>query len=593
MAVKSMGRCKSILNNMKNLDMTMQLEKKPYWVIEKKESDSRGQKNHLLKIDFCGKEIFVPGVFYEDAVVSYTKDLIIDSWSKSAEKLLGYQEEEIVGGGIDKLIPIGRRREYINLIKRVKQGEIVRNCATSRKHKNGSMIDVAISVLPYYLISGEFFGIIVTYRDLSDKRRRHRRWEISKARWRNGMIQYCRQLELSKQDAEEANRAKTNFLSNLCHEIRTPVNGVLGTLQLLQRTEISPEQERWLSLLQESVNGLLAVMNDLLDISKIESGKMELNYHSFSLRELAIEICNQLMVLCENKGLEMRVSFDPRIRHMVIGDKVKLKQILLNLISNAAKFTEQGYISLEAGLLYEDKERQRIEVRIRDSGIGIAEEDMNRIFHRFVQADLPADKKCMGTGIGLSIAKSLANLMNGDIYVNSKLGEGSTFYFVCDFLQHKEPPKTVKEIRSEAGSENESSGCTGTPPEGKDRAVILSVEDNTINQEIIHAMAQREGYRVLPAGSGEEAMKLLDTARVDLILTDIQMPVMNGYELTRRIRNDSRYKHLPVIAMTAYASEADRRQCIDSGMNEYISKPLEADALYQLCERYTGFHKNF
>lgn len=710
MITKSMGKCRNILYNMQNLDFEAPMEKQPFPSLGNTGDACETEDSRLLKKVFCGKEIFIPGNFHEDAMVSYTKDLIIDSWSKSAEKLLGYQEKEIVGDKIDKLIPVSRRREYIDIIQRLKQGEVIKNCETSRKHKNGSIVDVAISMIPYYTCSGEFYGVIVTYRDASDRLCMMDQLKDSEERWRNAiqggkfgvwewdipsnqlliynnwmsrlgyeenevtntfdfwvgllhgddipvvseklmkafegeeyecefrmrqkdgtylwvrgkgnivqwnkrgnpvkmigtnedvtnrkileeqLVQYCKQLELSKQDAEQVSLAKMNFLTNISHEIRTPMNGILGTLQQLQKTEVRPEQERWINLLQESVNGLLLIMNDVLDISKLEAEKMRLIYHPFNLKRLANEVCNQLMVLCETKGLEMRVSLDPGIRHTAIGDKVKLKQILMNLINNAAKFTDQGYISLEAVLLYTDEDKQRIEVRVRDSGIGIAEEDMDKIFHSYMQGDLSAAKKYMGTGLGLTIAKSLANLMNGDIYVESKLGEGSTFYFICDLFRLKKPLNAITGIKQETVDAEQPCRCGIMDTERKQKAVILSVEDNAINQEIIYAMAANIGYQVLPASSGEEALRILDSTRVDLILMDIQMPVMNGYELTRHIRNDSRHKHAPIIAMTACGTEADRRRCMDSGMNDYISKPVEADRFYRLCEKYIGIQKTF
>jgi PAS domain S-box-containing protein len=706
----SMGKCRNILYHMQNLNFEVQMEKQLFLSEGYAGKVCETEGSRLLKKVFCGKEVFVPGDFHEDAMVSYTKDLIINSWSKSAEKLLGYQEEEIIGAKIDKLIPVSRRREYIDIVKRLRQGEVIKNCETSRKHKNGSIIDVAISMIPYYTCNGEFYGVIVTYRDNSDRLILMDQLKDSEERWRNAiqggkfgvwewdipnnqlmvynnwinrlgyeenevsntfdywlglihgddipavseklekafegeeyecefrmkqkdgtylwvrgkgtiiqwdkrgipvkmigtnedvtnrkileeqLVQYCKQQELLKQDAEQVSRAKTNFLSNISHEIRTPMNGIIGTLQLLQKTDVKPEQERWINLLQESVNGLLLIMNDVLDISKLESEKMRLIYHPFNLKKLANEVCNQLMVLCETKGLEMRVSLDPGIRHTAIGDKVKLKQILMNLISNAVKFTDQGYISLEAVLLYTDEDRQRIEVRVRDSGIGIAEEDMDKIFHSYMQGDLSSAKKYMGTGLGLTIAKSLANLMNGDIYVESKLGEGSTFYFICDLFRLKKPLNSIKGIKQEAVEAEQPCRCGLLDTRRKQKAVILSVEDNAINQEIIYAMAASGGYRVIPASGGEEALRILDTTRVDLILMDIQMPVMNGYELTSHIRNDSRHKHTPIIAMTACTTEADRRRCMVSGMSDFISKPVEADRFYQLCEKYIGLQNNF
>ncbi len=387
------------------------------------------------------------------------------------------------------------------------------------------------------------------------------------------------QLEQLKKQAEDANKSKSLFLANMSHEIKTPLNGILGAIQLLRETSINAQQIKYAKIIEESADTLVAIINDILDISKIEAGKVELIKEPFNLKETINSIYNNLLITGNSKGLEIGYYLDPGIDFEVIGDELKLKQILTNIISNAVKFTDAGYVSFRVNLIFSDDENEKIEFRVKDSGIGIKDSYKDKIFENFIQGDLSANKKYAGTGLGLAISKQLALLMDGDIYFESTVGQGTTFYFTCIF--RKAGKGTV--IHQKRSSFEERSRCG----EAEKEKVILCVEDNLINQEVIESIIKRKGFKYIAAYNGEEALNILKTNRVDLILMDVQMPGLNGFETTRIIRSgEEGIRNIPIIAMTAYAMFEDRDKCIQAGMNDYIAKPFDIENLNTILEYY-------
>lgn len=390
----------------------------------------------------------------------------------------------------------------------------------------------------------------------------------------------CIQLKKLKEEAEYASKAKSRFLANMSHEIRTPMNGIYAILQLLQSTNLNTKQMRYVDLINESLHNLNEIIDDILDLAKIESGKITSNEASFDLRKTISSIYNNLLVTGNSKGLEISYYLDPTIDFQIISDELKLKQILNNLISNALKFTSKGYISFRTKLLSNNSDFVKIEFRIKDTGIGIKDELKDKLFQSFSQGDISTSKKYKGTGLGLSISKQLAQLLNGEITYESEFGQGSTFIFTCDFK------KNTTFIDNE-GEKYFSSNDIVEINKQNHEYTILCVEDNIINQEVMGSIISKKGYRYLPAYNGREALNILKEYKVDLVLMDIQLPELSGFQVTEMIRKefDNECK-LPIIAITAYAMSEDKDKCIEAGMVDYISKPFNIEELYKVLEKY-------
>jgi PAS domain S-box-containing protein len=390
----------------------------------------------------------------------------------------------------------------------------------------------------------------------------------------------CIQLELLKQEADNANKMKSLFLANMSHEIRTPINGIIGTVQLLQLTNLSNEQEIYTKRLKEATDSLLLTINDILDISRIESNSLPINLEAFDLAETIRKVYDILLIQGNAKNLEISLDIDPTINYRLIGDEHRLMQVLNNLISNAIKFTDKGQISFRIVKVCTMNDKEKIEFIIQDTGIGIEDGYKDQIFYSFCQGDLSFEKKYMGSGLGLAIAKRIALLMEGDITFTSKVGEGSEFVFTGEF----EISGGQENGKLEALTANKKKKLD--PQREK---VILIVDDNMMNQEIVQNLIQRKEYHFIAAYNGRDALDILRKQNVDLILMDIQMPELNGIEATKIIRNEmAEKKYIPIIAITAYAMSEDEQKCKEAGMDGYISKPFELGELYRMIELYIG-----
>jgi len=385
------------------------------------------------------------------------------------------------------------------------------------------------------------------------------------------------ELKEAKDKAEKMSQAKGEFLANMSHEIRTPMNGVIGTLQLLEDTKLSDEQLEFVATAHKSAEALLGILNDILDISKIEAGKLSFENIAFDFESIINDIAILHSLKAEQQGVLLLKDIDDVLPASLLGDPTRIRQIVVNLVSNALKFTKQGEVKISVKVLATNDDSVTLKVIVSDTGIGIPQQAQNTLFNAFTQADGSTTRKYGGTGLGLAIVSQLVHMMDGTLGVESVEGEGSVFWFSADFQRSNEAPEQAEKNIS----------VQQLPALN---AKILLVEDNEINQMVAQKMLEKIGLKAVLANNGVEALKALDEQFFDLVLMDCQMPEMDGFDATREIRrldikslND---KNLPIVAMTANVMSGDKERCLEVGMDDYISKPVQRDKLETVLRKW-------
>jgi PAS domain S-box-containing protein len=494
--------------------------------------------------------------------------------NESFTRVTGYTPGEVKGRSPRFLQgPLTDKRMLASVQAAMKQGKAIQ-VELLNYRKDGTPFWNEMDVVPIADGNGAFSHCIALQRDVTERKR----VENEIQRYARELKQKNQALQSALAASRESTELKSRFLANMSHEIRTPMNGIIGMIGLLSTTQLSAEQEEYVDAVQQSANSLLVVINDILDLSRIEAGKLELDCVSFDVKATMEDAVSLLGIVARTKGLTLACVVSPGIPPFVFGDPVRIRQVITNLVGNALKFTENGGVNVSVRLAGRSAESMSIYVAVRDTGIGIPEDQCGRLFHRFSQADNSSTRKHGGSGLGLAISRQLVELMGGEIGVETEAGKGSTFWFTVTL--------------GTGTNQVQARPATLEPAQEKPAAAapkrVLVAEDTPINQRIALKILEKSGFVAEAVGNGRLAVEAVRNGHYDLVLMDVQMPDMDGFEATAAIRRlDSALREIPIIAMTANAMAGDRERCISSGMDDYISKPVSLPLLRSALERWT------
>src|SRR3989339_585869 len=477
----------------------------------------------------------------------------IVSWNKFTENLFGMKKRDLYLKHVQELSPPEEWKMLRNANIRKLGGNhhINTRILTKKKQK----IDVQLSINVLRDSDDRVIGSVGIMQDITEQKR----------------VQAM--LVQAKMVAEEASSAKSLFLANMSHEVRTPMNTIIGMIDLTLDNEMKDEQKENLIVAKEAADNLLGLLNDILDLSRVEAGKITLENIEFHMPNVLKSVVKGMSVLAAKKDLKLSVNIDPNVPELIEGDPVRLRQIFINLINNAIKFTHKGTIDTSVKLLKTTNGIVELHFSVKDPGIGIAKDRQDQVFEIFTQAESSTARRFGGTGLGLAISKRLAEMMNGTIWVESEEGKGSNFQFTGEFkvIQQKAVP-VDSETRVSSGGEISL----------KDVNVIVA-EDNVVNQKIVVRMLEKQGCVVAAVVNGQEVIDAIEKKKFDVILMDMQMPVLDGLEATKIIRQNEEHtgKHIPIIDLTARAMQDDKQRCLSAGMDGYVSKPIDRKKLYE------------
>lgn len=502
-----------------------------------------------------------------DALITIDSTGLVQEYNQVAEQIFGWTFEEIQGNQItDFIVPAEfRSRHQVGMDHYNLTGEgavLGKRIELPAIRKTGERFPIEISIFPIKTEDGNLFTAFV--RDISEQK------------------VYESNLTKARRDAEEANEAKSRFLATMSHEIRTPMNVILGFLGLLRESKLSLEQMKMIQMARDSGKHLLNLINDILDFSKMEANRLSLEESEFSLAQLIEQVCDLLKIQADKKRLKLLSQIDPRLDLKLIGDPDRIRQILINLIGNAIKFTDRGYVETRVSLESEDDQNVWVRFNVEDTGIGISPHQRQNLFDEFTMADQSHSRSQEGTGLGLAICKRLIELMGGKIQVSSQLGEGSNFYFTV-------PLKRV--IIAQPSVNQHVVSNSMLPPPG---TRILLAEDNPANQALFQAILEKAGLTVDVASDGQEAIDACREIPYDLVLMDISMPEVDGITATKEIRaTNSPCGRIPIIALTAHSLDGDKERFMEAGMNNYLSKPVDKNVLLSMIAKWVSSPTRF
>jgi PAS domain S-box-containing protein len=519
--------------------------------------DITKQKEHEKDL-VRSKELFKVVFDHSAAAITVTgQDEKIVAWNPFAEQMLEMTREDLFNKPVKDLYPV---REWQKIRKlKIRQKVSLSGIMTQVYKRDGTVLDVDASLSVVKDSQGKVIGSIGIMRDITKQ------------------IRIQEMLLQAKLAAEEANSSKSLFLAKMSHELRTPMNAVLGMLDLTLDTQLTPEQKDNLKVAKEAASSLLELLNDILDLSKAEAGKITVESLEISPREVVQSVCKGLAVLAQSKGLDLRQSVAEDVPNLIMGDPTRIRQIIINLVNNAIKFTHKGHVEIALKQLSRKDRECELMFSVRDTGIGIPKERQGALFEIFTQVDEKTTRRYGGTGLGLAISKKLVEMMGGRIWVESEEGQGSSFNFIVKLPVSETSTAYV----AQQAAQPEAGGAA--QKDGVGKLHILMAEDNRVNQLITQRILEKWGWEVVTANNGKEALDVLGKSHFDLILMDDHMPEMSGVEATQIIRNEEKQTgmHMPIVAMTANAMTGDREKYISLGMDDYVSKPIDRELLFQ------------
>ena len=504
----------------------------------------------------------------DNAVIITDKEGVIEWVNDGFTRITGYTFQEAIGKRPGSILqgPLTDPGSVMRIREALKQKKGFTE-EILNYHKNGQTYWLSIAITPILDEQGEVTKFVAVESDITERK------------------QAEAELREARRTADEANRAKSDFLAGMSHEIRTPMNAIIGMAELLEETSLTPEQRKYVQVFKSAGENLLNIINDILDLSKVEAGQLTLEIIPFNLEEVISSACAIMTDRAHKKHIELACNIAPDICNTVLGDPTRLQQILINLIGNAIKFTEDGSVEVNAEMEETDRGPERadacvVHFSVRDTGIGIPPDKLGSVFERFTQADSSVTRRYGGTGLGLTISRQLTELMGGRIWVESTPGQGSTFHFTATFgIQQagEKAPSLAPKVHDPT--------LTGTEKPLR----ILLADDSEDNRLLINAYLKSGAYEVDPAVNGEEAVKKYQGGQYDLVLMDIQMPVMDGYAATMAIRQweqQQAMRRTPIIALTAYALKEDAGKSLEAGCDAHLTKPIRKAALIEAIAKY-------